>query len=445
MNPLRINLPLLSNLPHQKEVWNKMVCGDVDRAVLIWHRRAGKDITSFQILTEWAIEKAGLYWYIFPFYVQAKKSFWEAFITPQMKYIDLVPRELIKKRNDNEMKFELKNGSIIRLVGADNPDALVGSNPNGVVISEYALISPNLWQIILEPILLRNKGKIIFNSTPRGENHCFEMFNYLNESQKINKKHYASILNIDNTGLVSNDEINEMRKSGKPEAIIQQEFYCSFAGANVGAYYADILSSITETNFKEEIVYNGEDLVETFWDLGVSDSMAIWFANLRNGKITIYDYYEANGYGLGHYVDVINSKKYKYIKHNLPHDGANRTLTISEKASSIQNQLMQLNLNNVSVTKRTNDVYADIQITRSVLPKCYFDKIKCKIGLQAMKNYRREYDENKSCYKEQPLHDWSSHGADAFRLLGKVYNERFSYLNNINKNQNTVKLWNGKY
>ena len=429
-----ITIPSIPLLDHQKEVFNKIIYDNIDRAILIWHRRAGKDLISFIILSTIAIENTGLYWYIFPYYTQCRKSFWEAFVNQNMRYIDLIPRKLVKKINNQEMKIELINGSIIRFVGADNYDSLVGSNPNGVVISEYALIKPSLWELVIEPIIIRNKGKVIFNSTPRGENHCYEMYNYLKNSKKSN--HYASLLTIKDTGLVSEEEIQEMRRSGRPEALIQQEFYCSFQGANVGNYYNDIISNIADTNILENITYDGQDSVCTFWDLGVSDSMAIWFANLKNNKITVYDYYEANGYGLGHYVDYINMKKYKYYKHFLPHDGSHRQLTTSEKAQSIQNQLLQLGLENVEVQKRTNDVYSDIQLVRSNLKKCYFDKSKCKAGIQSLKNYRREYDENRNCYKETPLHDWSSHGADAFRLLVKVYQDKFSNMNFNNSNNN---------
>lgn len=427
-----IIFPSIDILPHQQDFWHRFVNNNLKRSILIWHRRAGKDVISFLAMVQSAIRKSGLYWYIFPLYTQARKSFWEAFLNQNLKYIDLIPKELIKKKRDDEMYFELINGSIIRFVGGDKTDSLVGSNPNGVVISEYALQNPSLWEIVLEPILTRNKGWVIFNSTPRGENHCYDMYNYLKNSN--NQEHYASRLSVDDTKIITLQEIDEMRIRGKPEELIQQEFYCSFAGAMTGSYYNDILNSIAESNLLDNITYDGEAMVQTLWDLGVSDSMALWFVTVRANRIEVLDYYEANGYGLGHYVDVINSKPYKYLKHNLPHDGGHRTLSTAEKASTIQNQLLQLGLNNVIVHDRTNDIYGDIQAVRGILNKCYFDKSKCKRGLDCLKNYRREFDEKRNCFREQPIHDWTSHGADAFRILPKIYN-KLTNNNNITKHR----------
>ena len=445
MNEIEIEFPIIDFLPHQIEPWDKCVNENINRAILIWHRRAGKDIFSFNVLGEKAIIKKGLYWYIFPTAVQARKSFWEAFIEingEQIRYPDLIPKKIVAKRNESEMKIGLKNGSIIRIIGADNPDSLRGANPNGVVISEFAQQKPTLWDSVIEPILLRNNGWCIFNSTPLGENHCFKMYQYLKNSK--NKENYADLKTVRDTGIITEEQIQEIRQQGRLEELIQQEYYCSFDSAMAGSYYNDILLSIEDTNFKDNIAYDGQSMVQTMWDLGISDSMALWFVVCRLNEIQILDYYEANGYGLSHYVDVINSKPYKYLQHNLPHDGGHRTLSMTEKSSTVQNQLMQLGLNNVVVWDRTSDVYSDIQAVRGILPKCIFDKTKCKMGIDSLKNYRKEYDENRHCYRNTPLHDWTSHGADAFRILPKIYNN-ISLKNNFINKKRVVKIWNGQY
>ncbi len=446
MNEKEVIFPLIDFLPHQVEPWDKCINDDIKRAILIWHRRAGKDVFCFNVIVEKAIEKTGLYWYIFPSAVQARKSFWEAFIEVngmQIRYPDLIPTEVIAKRSESEMKIELINGSIIRILGADNPDSLRGANPNGVVISEYSQQKPSLWDSIIEPILIRNDGWCIFNSTPLGENHCYDMYNYLKNSK--NPKHFADLKTIRDTGIITEEQIKEIREQGRLEELIQQEYYCSFSSAMAGSYYNDILLAIEETNFKENIVYDGQGLVQTMWDLGISDSMAIWFVIPRQNEVQVLDYYEANGYGLGHYVDIINSKPYHYSQHNLPHDGGHRTLSMTEKSSTVQNQLMQLGLNNVVVWDRTNDVYADIQSVRGILPKCIFDKTKCKLGLDALKNYRKDFSEAKRCYGDRPpLHDWTSHASDAFRILPKIYN-KITFQNNFINKKRVVKVWSGQY
>lgn len=437
---MNIDFPTINLLPHQKVFWQKWVNNNISRTILIWHRRAGKDIISFLAAVERAIIRPGLYWYIFPNYAQAKKSFWEAFFDNKLKYIDLIPKQLVKSFNNVEMKITLINNSIIRFVGGDNPDSLVGSNPNGVVISEYALQKPSLWELILEPILLRNKGWCIFNSTPRGENHCYDMYNYLKEESKKNKNIIADLQSIETTLILSKEDIQSIRNQGRPEELIQQEYYCSFAGALTGSYYSNILTSIALTNIKKDLSYNGEDGVQTLWDLGISDETAIWWVVVHKDRIDVLDYYENSGYGLGHYAAVIQSKKYNYICHNLPHDGAHRTMTATDKAQTVAGQLITLGLNKVNIIPRTKDLIADIMAVRGLLNKCYFDKDKCKNGLDCLKNYHREYDENRKCYKDTPCHDWSSHGADAFRILPFIFNKHF-----INSKHTPPKKWKSIY
>ena len=426
-NNIEIKFPSIELLRHQKDFWNKWVNNDLKRVILIWHRRAGKDVISFLALIEKALINKGLYWYIFPLYTQARKSFWEAFFDSQLKYIDLIDKRLIKSKNETEMKIELFNDSIIRFIGADKTDSLVGSNPNGVVISEYALQRESLWNQVLEPILERNKGFCIFNSTPRSENHCYDMYNYLKQKQIENDKlYYCDKKTIKDTKIITEEQLKEIRQQGRLEELIQQEYFCSFQGSLVGSYYGNIIDKIKDTNFKENITYNGEDGVHTIWDLGINDSTTIWFVILKREIIEIIDYYENNGYGLGHYSQVILSKQYKYIQHNLPHDGNHRTWTMENKATTIENQLLRLGLNKINIIEKTNNIYSDIQAVREILPICYFDISKTKEGIEALKNYRREYDENRKCFRDIPLHDWASHSADAFRILPKIYKSMIS-------------------
>ena len=257
-------------------------------------------------------------------------------------------------------------------------------------------------------MLNESRGWVIFNTTPRGENHAYDMYKFIKEEPN----YYTSLLTIDDTGVVDKALIDEERRRGKPEEIIQQEYFCSFAGSIHGAYYADVLNK-SEIG---EYPYDSRYPVHTCWDLGVSDSMAIWFVQFTEGTIRIVDYYENSTYGMAHYVDVVNNKGYRYAGHHLPHDGVRRQLTPTEKAQSIQGQLLALGLNGVDIIPRTSDVYADIQAVRGILPICKFDK-KAKDGYDALKNYRKEWDENRQTFKNTPYHDWSSHGADAFRIV----------------------------
>ena len=412
---MAIEIPVLPLRSYQAEVWDYLWANDCRKAYLIWHRRAGKDLFCFQYLIARAMIDVGNYWYLLPQQNQVRRAIWEGITSKGFRYIDMIPEEWVWKKSEQEMKIYLKNpadpsqpGSIISFLGGDRYDTLVGAGIKGCVISEHALQRPNLYDLAIEPMLNESRGWVIFNTTPRGENHAHDMYKFI----KSEPQYYTSMLTVDDTKVVDLSLIDEERRRGKPEEIIQQEYYCSFAGSIHGAYYADMLQKAEVGDFP----YDERFPVHTCWDLGVSDSMAIWFVQFVNGTIRLIDYYENSNYGLGHYADVVNNKGYRYAGHHLPHDGTQRQLTSAEKAQSIQGQLLTLGLNRVDVIPRTKDVYADIQAVRSILPICKFDN-KCKEGYAALKAYRREWDENRQCFKNTPLHDWTSHGSDAFRII----------------------------
>jgi hypothetical protein len=410
-----ITLPVLPLRDYQARVWDYLWENDCKKAYIVWHRRAGKDLFCFQYLVSKAIVDVGNYWYLLPQQKQVRRAIWEGVTKDGFKYINMIPPELVWKKSEQEMKITLvhpkdptKPGSIISFLGGDRYDTLVGAGIKGCIISEHALQRPNLYDLAIEPMLVESDGWVIFNTTPRGENHAHKTFTDFKNSPKC----YTSLLTVDDTKVVDISKIEEARKQGRPEELIQQEYYCSFAGAIYGAYYADMLQKAEFGDFP----YDARYPVHTCWDLGVSDSMAIWFVQFINGTIRLIDYYENRNFGLGHYADVVNSRGYRYAGHHLPHDGVQRQLTTAEKAQSIQGQLLTLGLNYVDVIPRTKDVYADIQSVRSILPICKFDK-KCDEGIMALKQYRREYDEDRKCFKNTPYHDWTSHGADAFRMI----------------------------
>ncbi len=412
----KIKLPVLPLRPYQENVWLKLKKDKIKKAFLVWHRRAGKDLFSLQYLVSEALVDVGNYWYILPQQNQVRRAIWQGITAKGFRYLDMIPKPIMfKQANEQEMKITLINprdptkpGSIISFLGGDRYDSLVGAGIKGAVVSEYALQRPNLYDLALEPMLKETNGWVIFNTTPRGENHAHDMLNFLSKEPN----YLTSVLTIEDTGAIDPASLDEERRRGKPEEIIQQEYYCSFAGAIYGAYYADVLKNCEYGEFP----YDPRFPVHTLWDLGVSDSMAIWFVQFINGVIRIIDYYENSSYGLAHYVNVLNAKGYNYIYHHLPHDGSQRQLTATEKALSVKTQLSNLGINNINLIPRTNDVYRDICNVRGILPLCKFD-VKTKNGYQALKNYRREYDEDRKCFKDSPLHDWTSHGSDAFRIL----------------------------
>ncbi len=224
--------------------------GGIKRSVKVWHRRAGKDLDDFNYTLDQMLRRVGNYWHVYPYYAQARKAIWEGKTKDGTSYLDFVPPELIASRDKQQMSFQLKNGSIWRLVGADNPDSLVGAGPVGVVYSEYSLQKPSVSEYI-RPMILENNGWEAYNFTPRGENHAYKLL----EMAKDNPNWYVSILTVDDTGVITQAQIDEERKQGKSEEIIQQEYYCSFKGSIEG------LDTTIDWKNTEENSYDGEKLL----------------------------------------------------------------------------------------------------------------------------------------------------------------------------------------
>lgn len=197
-----------------------------------------------------------------------------------------------------------------------------------------------------------------------------------------------------------------------------------------GAYYADqFIKLYAKGAIAESLPVNEHQPVSTYWDLGVGDSTSIWFIKKVGAEYHVIDFYENNNEGLNHYLKVLKDKGYDYDRHVAPHDVENRTLG-SHDAKSLKQQArdgymvdgerISINFDTVS---RTKSVMGDIQLVRDILPHCVFDAIKCADGLAALEQYRKEWNENKSTWSDKPLHDWTSHAADAFRMFA-VYESK---------------------
>jgi hypothetical protein len=384
------------------------------RAVCIFHRRAGKDKTLINLITKEALKRVGVYYYLFPTYKQGRKIIWQGIDKAGMKFTDHIPEEIRKRTNDQEMMIELKNGSIIQIIGTDDIDRIIGTNPVGCVFSEYSLQNPKAWDL-LRPILAENEGWAVFNYTPRGKNHGYELY----EMAKNNPKWFAQILTVDDTKAISQEAIEEERLAGMDEDLIQQEFYCSFEAAIQGAYYAKQINKANEDGRITNVPYVENIPVYTVWDLGVGDSTAIWFVQLVNQEIRIIDYYEAQGEGLPYYAKVLDEKGYKYGGHYAPHD-----IQVREMGSGLSRLETARSLGiNFQVVKNIS-IDDGINAARTIFNRCWFDKEKTKQGVNCLVNYHKEYDEKRKEYKNIPYHDWSSHGADAFRYLAVQFGNK---------------------
>lgn len=383
------------------------------RAILCHHRRAGKDHVAINWSAVASQMRVGLYIHVFPYANQARRVIWNGIDRNGNKFLDAFPEELVDRKNDLEMRLTLKNGSVYQILGADDPDKLVGINCVGAVFSEYALMDPSTLDLVM-PILNENGGWAIFPSTPRGENHFHKLIEYARK----NPNWHVSVETIETTGAVDPRLIEEERERGVEEAVIQQEYYCSFRAALQGAYYEKQMSRLEEGKRVCPMPHDPALPVHTAWDLGVDDSTSIICFQLpSSGQPQLIDYIEGTGEGLSHYISELTKKASKgdwtFGIHYGPHDLRQRQMGV--KVQTKLETARELGLH-FTVLDRT-EVDEGIEAARQLLPRCWIDEKRCQRLVTALKSYRKEWDEKLKVYRNKPRHDEWSHGADAFRYL----------------------------
>lgn len=380
------------------------------RGVLVWHRRSGKDKTCWNYLIKEAAKRVGVYFYFFPTYGQGKKVIWDNIDKQGFKLINHIPKELMATNpNNTEMKIRLINGSIIQIVGTNDIDSIVGTNPVGCVFSEFSLQDPKVWTFI-RPILRENGGWALFNGTPRGANHFKEIY----DMALGNDEWFVQLLGASDTHAISEEDIQKERDEGMSEDMIQQEFYCSFTLGVEGSYYAKYIQDARDEDRIGAVPWGKQSRVYTAWDLGYGDSTAIIFYQVIGKEIHIIDYYENHGEGLPHYAEVLFRKPYLYADHFAPHDIESRGFSTGMSGRDVGASLGIKFTTLPTLQVRIED---GIEAARGIFPRVYLDEVNCKQLIKCLGNYRKEFDSKHNVYRMRPVHDWSSHGADAFRYL----------------------------
>lgn len=402
---------------YQLPAWQYLEGGGT-RAELIWHRRSGKDALALNWTASAAHRRIGTYWHLLPTAKQARKVIWEA-INPdtKLRIIDQVlPVDVRRPGNEgkreDEMLIRLRCGSAWQLSGSDNYNSLVGSNVLGVVFSEWALCDPASWDYI-RPILAENGGWALFITTPRGRNHAYDMA----EMARSNPDWFYSLLTVDDTRkadgspVISPDIIEAERRSGMAPELIDQEYYCSWDAPLQGAYYSDPMRRMLEDKRIGRVPYDPSVRVETWWDLGMDDSTAIGFVQRVGKEVRAIDFYENSGEGLDHYAHVLDKKGYLYDRHIFPHDVEVRELGTGKSRREVLHSL------GIKVMTAPNLKIIDgIQQVRIMLSQMWMDEVKCARWIEALRQYRKEWDDDRKVFKGQPLHDWTSHAADMTRM-----------------------------
>lgn len=394
--------------PYQLPIIDAIENKGYKRVVAILPRRAGKDLTAFHLCIRACLRRPCVIYYIFPTYSQAKKVIWDSITNDGKRILDFIPDELVESKNSQEMKIRFINGSLLQLVGSDNYDSLMGTNPQGCVFSEYALQDPRAYQF-LRPILTANDGWALFISTPRGKNHLWTLYNIAEHSDDW----FAYRLTVLETNHISLHEIEKERAEGlMSDDLIQQEYYCSFSAGIEGSFYGKYLDKMRLNGQITMVPWEPSFKVHTAWDLGVRDSTSIIFFQTIGQTIRIIDFYEKSKEGLEHYISVLKEKPYIYGKHIAPHD-----IRVREFGSGITRLEKAHHLGIDFIVADNLSIMDGIEAVRSNLPKIWIDEEKCSELVKAIENYRQEYDAKKEVYKTIPLHDKWSHACDSLRYM----------------------------
>jgi hypothetical protein len=356
------------------------------RAALVWHRRAGKDLSALNYTIKEMWNRVGSYYHMLPTFKQGRKIVWDGITGNERKFTSYFPRDIVKRVLDQEMKIELENGSIWQLIGTDDFDRIMGTNPVGLVLSEYSLQHPKAWEL-LRPILAENNGWAIFAYTPRGHNH----------------------------GHQTEKQIERERQEGMEEDLIQQEFYCSWYGAMQGCYYLKEINKAREEGRVKPLLIQPTIPVHTCWDIGIYDSTAIWFFQKNRSEWAWLKYIEGHGEGIEYYLRLLQEWQREtgitFGKHYAPHDADYKDFGTGQKSIKVTARKLGFRLRIVPKGK----VQQGIQAVRSIIPVSYFDEAECSEGIVHLENYQKEYDEKLRTFKKIPRHDEHCHSADAIR------------------------------
>jgi len=350
-----------------------------------------------------------LFGYVAPYRSQAKSVAWD--------YLKYFSRPITKQSNEADLIIELLNGAKIRLFGADNADAMRGLGFDGLYLDEYGDFKPSVWGNVVRPALSDKQGWCVFGGTPKGKNQFWDIYE---TSRKLPNEWFTLSLPASKSKLLPETELQAAQAQLAEDQYLQ-EYECSFEAAIVGAIWGTEMRRVSEDGRITKVENQIEVKTHTAWDLGHTDDTAIWWYQVIGGEIHIVDFFALSGGTIEEFVTKIKEKPYNYGKHYLPHDARARTLASGGK-SVIEQMAAHLGINNLAIVPSLT-VQDGIQAVRMALPRCWFDAEKCADGIEALRQYQREYDEDKKAFRQTPKHDWTSHPADAMRMLAISWRE----------------------
>ena len=407
---VQIQLDKFSLRWYQEEIFDTIEQGKSKRILYVASRRAGKDILFWNLAIRQCLKKTCLVFYVLPTYAQGRKAIFDAIAIDGTKFLDYLPSQLVTSINKSEQKITFINGSILQIIGGDTYDtSLIGTNPYAIILSEFALMPPDIFSFI-RPILAVNGGWCAILGTPRGKNHFYSAYKVAQELPEWTVfVHKASEIGHMTPAVLANE------RAQMNEGLFLQEFECNFERGISGSYYGTYLDSLKLKGQIGHVPWEPGLLVYTAWDIGVNDATTIIFYNVvgDGSVIRIIDCYSNTGMGLDHYAKILQDKPYKYGKHFSPADIKVRewgggAVTRYEKAR-------QLGLDFTLVDQI--GVIDGIENVWTHFNKFWIDAEKCRSLIDALENYRKEWDDVKQTYKNKPIHNWASNYADSLRYL----------------------------
>ena len=380
-------------------------------ACLVAHRRAGKTVAAVNDLIRAAMFAKSpnpLYGYCAPYRSQAKSVAWD--------YLKYYATPVTRDVNESDLIVELVNGAKIRLFGADNADAMRGLGFDGIYMDEYGDFKPSVFGNVIRPALSDKQGWAVFGGTPKGKNAFWEIYE---TATRLPSEWFLLRLPASSSGLLPSGELSAARAQLAEDQYLQ-EYECSFEAAILGAFYGKEMREAQDQGRICHVPHDPNLPTYSSWDLGYRDDTAVWFYQIGRGEIRVIDFYAVSGADIHDIADVVLGKGYRYTKHYLPHDARAKSL---QTGKSIVEQLaVHLDVAKLAVVPDIG-VQSGIQAVRMTLPRIWFDAEKCRDGIEALRQYQREYDEDKKAYRQSPRHDWTSHPADAFRMLAVSWQE----------------------
>ncbi len=379
---------------------------------LVAHRRAGKTVAAVNELIKGAVEctlPRPQFGYIAPYRDQAKRVAWD--------YLKFYSRPLWDKGpNESELSVSLLGNRKISLFGADNPDALRGIYLDGALLDEFGDFRPSVWGNVIRPSLSDRRGWATFAGTPKGRN---EFWTIREHARKNPQDWFLLELRASESQILAPDELAALRKE-LTEDQYAQEYECDFAAALPGAFFGREMVQAEREGRITAVDLDTAVPVYTAWDIGYRDDTAIWFYQIVRDEIHIIDFHASSGQSIAFYAELISNKGYSFARHWLPHDARAKTLASGGKSMIEQLGALMGGVSKLAIVPNL-EVQDGIQAARKAIGQCWFDETRCGEGLEALRQYQREYDEEKKAFRERPRHDWTSHPADAFRMLAVAW------------------------